>query len=81
MKKEKLKKLKEVLNSLDSYRKKIVELNKEQMDFVDKCRNHKNPVSFQKISELLYEIWGVEISDEWLRRKYLRYIQIKRVEK
>jgi hypothetical protein len=68
------KQLKDVLKELDSLRgrdvKKLI-VTPEQKEFLLKCRDHANPVTYGKMAVLWEELgWG-EIAQESLRARYM----------
>ena len=67
-------KLKDVLKNIDQFRgrsiKKIA-ITPEQKEFLLTCRDHENPVPFDKMAELWAELgWG-NFTGECVRKRYL----------
>lgn len=65
----------ELMNELDSFRTRShsrIVLTKEQKQFINKCRNHTNPVSYSVMAELWAKAgWG-KINKSTVRDLYLK---------
>ena len=60
----------ELMKELDNYRDTKFVLTKDQKDFILKCRENKNPITWTKMSELWAKLgWG-RMPISTLRDKY-----------
>ena len=66
-------KFKQVMKSLDQFRgtsKSRVTLTKDQKEFLLKCRDHEQPISWTKTTELWNQIGWPQITETAIRNRY-----------
>lgn len=65
--------LAQIMKNLDQFRgnsKKRISITKEQKEFLLKCRDHEQPISWEKITELWAQIgWGA-LTNTAIRNRY-----------